>query len=172
MCSKCRYHVQVAVSYANARVQSRLGHIHHLVYHPQRQGDGQYYTTSKGQHVETYRYECSFLSCSVLVSVTVASPILNPGMVRILTDPEQLRKRADEAIAAYPERFSDSTSRPRPINVLENLRTYISDSLTSKNKSISATNKRFIVSFGIRGIPCKEVLEFLEFKAKVPCLPF
>ena len=158
------------MSYTDGRAQQTLpGHIHHFVYRSKGQGWATYVTsTAKGQLVETYDYDCSFLSCSAHAVVRVASPTLSTEAVRILTDPEQLRKRSDDAIATFPERLS-GISRPRPIDVLNNLRTYISDALhnTAKSKSIAATNKRFMICFGARGLPCKELLEYLDFKAKV-----
>ena len=170
VCSKCRYHAQVILNYTAGR-QTLPGHIHHFVC-----SSGSAKTTtstsSKGQQVETYDYECSFLTCSAHAVVCVASPILDSDAVRLLTSSGQLRKRADEALAAFPDRLSD-VPRPHPIDVLNNLRAYISDALydTSKGKSISAINKRFMICFGIRGLPCKDLLEFLEFKPKVCRIP-
>ena len=86
----------------------------------------------------------------------------------MLTDLDQLRKRADEAVAAYPDRL-EGTGQPQPINVLDNLRAYISNTLydAKRSKPISAVNKRFMMSFGVAGKPCKDLLEFLEFSPKV-----
>lgn len=177
MCSKCRYHVQVVASYArgvNQHSQTLPGHIHHFVYRSGRQRGGGEEVTSKGQIAETFHYQCSFLTCPAAVSIRIVSPVLSPEFVQILTDPEQLRKRADEAIATHPERL-EGIARPLPINVLENLRAYISNALydSPRSKSISAVNKRFMICFGVDGIPCKDLLEFLEFSTKVctflPC---
>lgn len=174
MCTKCRYHLQVVLSYANGPNQhdgNLPGHIHHLIYKSGRPSGGEDEVTSKGQKAETFHYQCSFLTCSATVSIRVVSPILNPDFVHILTDPDRLRERADEAIAAHPERL-EGVARPQPINVLENLRTYVSNALynSPRSKAISAVNKRFMVCFGIAGEPCKDLLQFLEFRAKV-CVP-
>ncbi|GES61066.1 ubiquitin carboxyl-terminal hydrolase [Aspergillus terreus] len=59
----------------------------------------------------------------------------------------------------------EGIGRPQPINVLLNLRTYISNALhnSQQSKSISAINKRFMSCFGVEGMPCKDLLEFLGF---------
>ncbi|PWY94374.1 ubiquitin carboxyl-terminal hydrolase [Aspergillus sclerotioniger CBS 115572] len=170
ICSQCRYHLQVVVtSTPGIGSQSLPGHIHHLVYKSGRQvgGASAEEVTPKGQTAETFHYDCSYLTCPVVVSVRVVSPVLHPDWVQLLTDPELLRERADEAIAAHPERL-EGIARPQPINVLENLRAYISNAfLTSQQgKSISAINKRFMTCFGVEGKPCKDLLEFLGFAVK------
>lgn len=99
--------------------------------------------------------------------------MLHPEWVQLLTDPELLLQRADEAIATHPERL-EGIARPQPINVLENLRTYIINAFnpSQQGKSISAINKRFMACFGVEGKPCKDLLEFLGFSVKVCiCLP-
>ncbi|KAL4892646.1 hypothetical protein BDV59DRAFT_193527 [Aspergillus ambiguus] len=62
----------------------------------------------------------------------------------------------------------EGIGRPQPINVLLNLRTYINNALhnSQHSKSISAINKRFMSCFGVNGIPCKDLLEFLGFTMK------
>ena len=121
--------------------------------------------TTTGQVAETYHFECSHFSCSAKVSLRILSPLINQDFVQLLTDTELIRKRADEAIAASPDRLEGMTS-PLPITVLDNLRIYLSNSLHNREltKDISAINKRFMVAFGLKGTPCKEVLEFLRFK--------
>jgi ubiquitin carboxyl-terminal hydrolase 25/28 len=99
-----------------------------------------------------------------MVSLRILSPLLNTNFVQTLTDVDAVRKRADEAIAANPDRLEGMTG-PLPITVLDNLRIYLNNSLHNKelNKDISAINKRFMLAFGLKGAPCREVLEFLGF---------
>ncbi|RDW60418.1 ubiquitin-specific protease UBP2 [Aspergillus mulundensis] len=56
-------------------------------------------------------------------------------------------------------------ARPQPITVLMNLRAYIKDALDNspRSKPISAVNKRFMMSFGVNGEPCRDLFEFLGF---------
>ncbi|EAW06856.1 ubiquitin-specific protease UBP2 [Aspergillus clavatus NRRL 1] len=172
ICTECRYHLQLVVSSSPGIGQSTQGfadHIHHLVYKSGRQRNGvsPAEVTPKGQIVETFHYECSYLTCPVSVSVRIASPVLAEEWVRLLIDPEVLGRRADEAIAAQPERL-EGIGRPLPITVLENLHTYIFNALhdSQRSKSISAVNKRFMTCFGVEGRPCKSLLEFLGFSVK------
>lgn len=128
--------------------------------------------TFKGQRVETFQYECSYLACPTEVSVYVSSPTLNDGFVSLLTNDELIRKRTEDAVAAHPDRL-EGVGKPLAIEVLKNLRTYIVNSLRDRprSKSITAANKRFMSCFGNEGWPCKELLEFLEFKYEVCELP-
>lgn len=173
VCAKCRHHLQVVVNYTGGITQpsqNLSGHIHHFIYKSGRQRGGvsPVDVTPKGQVAESFHYECSYLSCSTSVSVRVLSPVLTDDWVRLLTDVDLLGARADEAIAAHPERM-EGIGRPVPITVLSNLRIYIANSLrdTQHSKSISAINKRFMACFGVEGQPCKELLEFLGFTFKV-----
>ncbi|GMG02374.1 unnamed protein product [Aspergillus oryzae] len=173
VCLMCRYHLQVEVSSTPGIGQPSTrfsDHVHHLVYKSgkHRGGAAPEEVSPKGQMLEMFHYECSYLSCSVAVSLRFASPVLNDDRVRLLADPEVLRQRANEAFAAHPDRL-EGVAPPTPINVLLNLRTYISNALldSQQSKSISAVNKRFMTCFGVEGKPCKDLLEFLGFSSKV-----
>jgi ubiquitin carboxyl-terminal hydrolase 25/28 len=145
--------------------QSREDHIHHLVYKSGRQqGTSSVEVTEQGQVVETFHYQCSHFSCTAVVSLRILSPLVNPEFTYLLTDPETIRQRAEGAIAAEPERL-EGMAKPLPINVLDNLRLYLYNSLHNSkfSKAISANNKRFMISFGVDGLPCQQLLEFLGF---------
>lgn len=169
ICSKCRRHLRVTVDSSNTinqPVQSSTDHVHHLVCKGGRQIGG--YTpeeiTSKGQRVEMFHYDCSYLACPTRVIISIASPILTDHSVQLLTDPELLRKRTEDAIAAHPDRL-EGTGPPLGIDVLMNLRTYITNALQGGQRSrrISAVNRKFMCCFGIEGQPCRDLLQFLEF---------
>ncbi|KAJ5268298.1 hypothetical protein N7524_005757 [Penicillium chrysogenum] len=169
ICAKCRYHLQVVVNYTShisTFSQKQGKHLHHLVYQSGRQKNGLALpeVTPKGQVAETYHYQCSYISCSAMVSLRILSPILSRESIRLLTDKDLLRKRAEEATATYPESM-EGMGDPQPINVLDNLRLYITNALRNpqRSKPISSVNKRFMHSFGVEGAACKELLEFLEF---------
>ncbi|KAJ5779593.1 hypothetical protein N7457_007313 [Penicillium paradoxum] len=169
ICTKCRYHLQVVVNYtshSNAFSQNKQDHLHHLVYKSGRQKNGLSppEVTHKGQVAETYHYQCSHVSCSAMVSLRIVSPILTPELINLMTDKDLLRKRAEEATKAYPESM-EGMGAPQPINVLDNLRLYITNALRNpqRSKPISSVNKRFMHSFGVEGAACKVLLEFLEF---------
>jgi ubiquitin carboxyl-terminal hydrolase 25 len=173
VCATCRYHLQMVVTYTRGAGQympEAAGHIHHLVYKSGRQfgRTSRDEIASTNQHIETFHFECSHPQCGTRVSLRWVSPLLSRQWTHILTDPDLLTARTDEAIAANPERL-EGIPRPLPINVLDNLRTYIYNALheSSRSKPISAMNKRFITCFGVDGKPCKELLEFLGFSANV-----
>jgi ubiquitin carboxyl-terminal hydrolase 25/28 len=169
MCAKCRCHLQVVVNYAHnlgSFNQNVKGHLHHLVYKSGRQKNGLSLPeiNQRGQFAETYHYQCSYISCSAMVSLRVLSPILSPEFVRLMTDQELLRKRAEEAIEAYPESM-EGMGDPQPINVLDNLRLYLTNALRNpqRSKPIPSVNKRFMHTFGVEGAACKKLLESLDF---------
>lgn len=171
ICSKCRHHLQFTVNDSGTVGQHGHGlfdHIHHLVCRTGKASDTAPEVTFKGQRVESYYYECSYLACPTSVSVYIASPILNDGFVSLLTNDELLRKRTEEAVAAHPTRL-EGVGKPLAIEVIRNLRTYIVNALRDHqhSKSITAVNKRFMSCFGVEGQPCKDLLEFLEFTYKV-----
>lgn len=172
ICSKCRLHLQITLeppSTISHHVQDSTNHVHHLVYKDGQQvGANSSGVTSRGQTVERFHYECSYLACTARVSVEITSPILSGYLVWMLTDPELLRKRTEDAIAAHPARL-EGMGQPLAIDVLMNLRTYITNALEDRqrSKSISAVNKRFMNCFGVEGQPCRDILEFLEFTYKV-----
>lgn len=169
ICTKCRYHLQVVVNYTNhstAFSQSKTDHLHLLVYKSGRQKNGFSLpeVNQRGQMAETYHYQCSYSSCSAMVSLRIISPILTPEYIHLMTDKELLLQRAKEARAAYPESM-EGMGEPQPINVLDNMRLYVTNALRNpqRSKPISSVNKRFMHSFGVEGAACKVLLEFLDF---------
>lgn len=170
ICAKCRHHLQVTVSNSDTVGQPGQGitnHIHHLVYQSGQFGKDACEVTAKGQSVEVFHYECSYFTCSTRVSVSVASPLLSEYWVWILMDKGLQQARTEDAIAEYPDLLG--VGQPPAIEVLTNLRTYISNALRNRQRSrpIPAVNKRFMTCFGAKGQPCRRILEFLEFTYKV-----
>lgn len=170
VCSICRYHLQMVVNYnggGNAFAVAKIGeHIHHFVYKSGRQQGSRMAeeVKEKGQVVETYHYQCSHLSCSTMVSLRILSPLITPQFLELLADPTVIRERAEEAIAAQPERL-EGMAVPAPITVIDNLRLYLYNALHNpeRSKEISSSNKRFMLSFGLNGTACGDILEFLGF---------
>lgn len=169
VCTKCRGHLQVVVNHTRQFANSTLtqDHIHHLNYRSGRQKHAlsAEEITEQGQVAETYHYDCSHPLCTAMVSLRILSPLLTPEHVQLLTDPEVIRKRAEEAIATSPDRL-EGMAIPQPITVLDNLRLYLANALRNdeRNKAIHANNKRFMLSYGASGSPCKRLLEFLGFE--------
>ncbi|KAK2737240.1 ubiquitin-specific protease ubp2 [Myotisia sp. PD_48] len=166
VCLNCRYHIQLAISYKNQLV-CHSGALHHFVYSSKARFDSKYKNPYQlpGQRVETYYFACSYQDCSANVSLEIQPPVLTSEWVDLLTDTEKLHERAEAAIKSQPDRL-EGISPPHPINTLSNLKAYIDNALYDDQRSrpISLANKRFILSFGVGGEPCKPLLEFLNFK--------
>ncbi|KMU81934.1 hypothetical protein CISG_09402 [Coccidioides immitis RMSCC 3703] len=79
----------------------------------------------------------------------------------------------EEALKLCPDRL-EGISHPLPITVLATLKAYIDIALNEPERSrgIDLGNKRFTTSFGVRGTPCKDLLEFIGFKLKSSLLPY
>lgn len=105
-----------------------------------------------------------------MVSLRSISPLLSPEFTELLTDPTLVQKRAAAAVAANPERL-EGISEPLPITVLDNLRLYLNNAVRDpeRSKAITKGNKRFIVSFGLKGEPCKDLFYFLGFEYREVC---
>ncbi|EQL34025.1 ubiquitin thiolesterase [Blastomyces dermatitidis ATCC 26199] len=166
MCLICRYHLEIKMVHTT-EASHCPSQLHHIVY---SHSDGRQVSNpfwEKGQRLETHYFRCSYSTCAAVISLKLLSPVLTPHWVNILTNKELLKARTDEAMETYPERL-EGHSRPFPITVLTNLRTYIDNALhdSQRSKSISMSNKRFVVCFGVDGRPCHELLEFLEFHAR------
>ncbi|KAK2793902.1 ubiquitin-specific protease ubp2 [Onygenales sp. PD_12] len=166
VCLLCRYHLQLKLTQENESSQCP-SQLHHLVYTHSNTPNTSNPFSVKGQRQESHFFRCSYPQCSVSVSVQLLSPALSPEWVNILTSAELLKQRTDDALAALPERL-EGLSRPFPISVLTNLRIYIEHALheSQRSKSISISNKRFVVCFGVAGEPCKDILEFIGFTRK------
>ncbi|KAJ5168059.1 uncharacterized protein N7482_003653 [Penicillium canariense] len=170
VCSKCRCHLQMVVNHKNGGNAFALAHMsehmHHFVYKSGRQQGNRMAeeVTEKGQVAETYHYQCSHLSCSAMVSLRILTPLITPQLLELLNDPAIVRQRAEKAIAAQPERM-EGMAIPLPITVQDNLRIYLTNALHSQDRSkpISSSNKRFMLSFGIEGAACEELLKFFGF---------
>ncbi|OJD19722.1 hypothetical protein AJ78_00345 [Emergomyces pasteurianus Ep9510] len=166
VCLICRYHLEIKIAHTteSSHCPSQL---HHIVYSGSDDRQDANPFRKKGQRLETYFFRCSYSTCSAVISIKLLSPVLTPQWVDLLTNKELLKARTDKAMDAYPERL-EGHSRPSPITVLTNLRTYIENALhdSQRSKSISMVNKRFVVCFGVDGQPCRELLEFLEFQPR------
>ncbi|PGH15104.1 hypothetical protein AJ79_02630 [Helicocarpus griseus UAMH5409] len=165
VCSICRYHVEITTGYSTVTSHCP-SQLHHLVYSHSNQFVRDLFR-SKGQHQETHQFRCSYLTCSAVVILSFLSPVLSPQSVDLLTNTELVNARANEAHRVYPERL-EGHSLPLPITVLSNLRAYIENALhnSQRSKPIAISNRRFVECFGVDGRPCREFLEFLEFKPR------
>ncbi|KMU88095.1 hypothetical protein CIHG_05863 [Coccidioides immitis H538.4] len=129
--------------------------------------DPDYRFDSRTRHSERYYFVCSIPECTAEFSLKFFAPYLTPQSVRLLVDEHLLRERMEEALKLCPDRL-EGISHPLPITVLATLKAYIDIALNEPERSrgIDLGNKRFTTSFGVRGTPCKDLLEFIGFKLK------
>lgn len=163
VCAKCRCHLELTITYKDSVPET--GHIHHLVPTP---GEFENPFRSKGQQQEAYQFYCSDSQCSAHVTLKLRSPLFKPEWINLLTDEKLLAERMEEALKVSPDRL-EGVSRPLPVTVLSSLKTYIDIALQDEQRSrtIAPGNKRFTTCFGVKGKPCKSLLEFIGFTSKV-----
>lgn len=140
--------------------------LHHLVHvdslQPRRETAA---SRNREDWRETHIFECSSVVCPARVTVRLKLPMLNDEAVRLLTDHETLKLRQDNAFEKEGDRLQ-GIPRVRPIDVLNDLRIYIKNSWT-KRSNITLNNRRFMTRFGLSGLPCRNLLEFVGFTYKV-----
>ena len=172
-CIKCRCHLKLKID-CGGEVSGTLpcpsneAPLHHFLYK---------HTTSCGfRHikedgkpeawVDERHFQCSNWACTVRLAVWICCPRLTPEYIALLTDPHLIKQRAQTAMETEPERF-EGHAVPSKMQVLTNLRAYISNALNSPDpKMIVGNNKKFLLSLGE---PCAEVLEYLGFTRDVIC---
>lgn len=175
-CQVCRLHLHVKVDYTIRFDGGPCPTVEHPLHHLVRSEFQEplernlWLRHNPGSEDEIYTYKCSSKTCSATVTVRLSPPVLRPGDVQTLTDRGLLRERTG---AAFRERegYTEGMKHPLPVDVLTDLRTYLKNSWKGKDdpkyRSISLSNKRFMVRFGPDGDACKEVLEHLGFRLVV-----
>ena len=113
--------------------------------------------------VDEQHFQCS--ACSARLVVWFKPPRLIPDWVKQLTDKFMIKARAERAMATEPKRF-EGHAVPLPVNVLYNLRVYISNAVETPGKSrkIPGHNKQFLLSLGES---CFDLLEYVGFTREV-----
>jgi ubiquitin carboxyl-terminal hydrolase 25/28 len=101
------------------------------------------------------------------------SPRLKDEWARLLVDKTLIKARAEKAMAAEPGRF-EGHAVPSPSEVLTNLRSYISNAMTSPEpRRILRNNKKWLLCLGDS---CAELLHYMGFRRTVsrllPQTPF
>lgn len=168
-CLHCCLHLDVSVKYVKPRAWQGT-HLHHLVYIPNTPAVHNQWR-EYGQMMQTFNFQCTVSTCSAIFTVKTLTPVLTPEHINILVDSKRIKARTTDAFEAYPDRM-EGVAVPSSAHVLETLSKYIENALTSSElKKIRAITKRFIICFGIRGGPCKEVLEHCGFTFQVRTSP-
>lgn len=169
-CTKCRAQLSVVLNLQSSSSTSPcpssgspLHHFHHIgqTAKPVPVAPG---SVQLDEVWELQEFVCTAATCAAKLQVIFRPSRLIPGWVKLLTDPDLVRARAERAIASDPERFEGHTI-PTATDVLSNLRAYLLNGMQSTEpKVINGANKRWMLSLGQ---PCAEVLEYLGFTKKV-----
>ena len=164
-CTDCRCHLDLLVDFRRADLTERscpnpeypLHHFRHVPDLPGPLGPH-----SQAVQAVQHHFECSSPSCSAKLSIWVKPPRLSARHLSLLTDPAVIRSRVQPVLEAAPDRLR-GYAVPEPIQVLSNVRQYLSDAMRDPHpKVVNANNKRFMTSLGE---PCRDVLEYLGFKS-------
>ena len=140
--------------------------LHHFLHQPQASESlhAVQDSTQPTSWRDIQEFICTSPTCSAKLQIVFQPPRLIPSWVRLLTDPDIIRDRADRAIASDPERF-EGHDAPSGAEVLANLRAYLQNGLkSSERKVIRGINKRWLLSLGE---PCAELLVYLGFEKQV-----
>lgn len=172
-CYECRCHLLMIVEFQNGNGERPCPNsqypLHHFIHHPQSSSRRQNSVdTHRGDRwVDQQRFECSSPYCPAVVTVRIRPPRITAQWKTLLTDEQLVRERAEAVMKLAPDRF-EGIAPPLPINVLLNLRSYISNALRNPEvKKIASLNKKFVTCFGDFGQPCRDLLEFLGFTYNV-----
>lgn len=170
-CARCLWHFDIIADFTRrpgrdtpCELES-LFPLHHLQYvrtKRRTESDKEKINEKYDNFKEIHTFACSNPACPAVVDIRISPPRLNKEHLASLWDPAKVFKRGQKAINDQPERYHDR--RPiSPLEVLNLLRTYLSDALNkypAEKKRITVRNKRFLLAFSDE---CDDIFEYLEF---------
>lgn len=169
-CSICRYHFMVTVDFQDCidgqspcTLEDLENPLHHF-----RVVDSRWSKNLKDAYKSMeHEFACTAAKCPVKVEVKILPARLSTDMVSLLTNPQDIMVRGQNAIKEDPIRFAGQ--RPLyPIQVLGNLLTYLQDAGGEVKKQIAKRNKRLRLAFGD---DCDSLLKYLGFELKLEQSP-
>lgn len=163
-CQTSRDHLDLIVDFRGDSARTRPcpdqdNPLHHFVFQrPYLKGQ----SISKLPHDYTFR--CTAEQCPATARIRIRPPRLTDADIALLTDTKILEGRYQAAVRVDPQRVGLRSARP--VDVLNNLRSYLGDCLdtSGERKRIAMRNKRFLVSFGQ---DCDHLLRRLGFSEQV-----
>lgn len=174
-CSACRSHLDLSIDFREGSAFSKpcptgSRPLHHFMHQPHlsksRERGALVPDPDTGfLWIDEQHFQCSTAECSAKVVICFKPPRLVPHWVKQLTDKYMIKNRAEKAMAEDTKRF-EGHAVPLPINVLHNLRIYISNAVQTPGKSrkIPGHNKQFLLSLGES---CTDLLEYVGFTREV-----
>lgn len=164
-CQSCRWHVDVKVDLrddgsktAPCRQTSQDYTLHHLQFEGEKEGGTETFWNPNRRRRFTFR--CSAPKCPLVLDIFMRPPQFNDHYLNLLTNQALLRKRLDDAKSLGSDR--NDVQMARPVDGLDFLRTYLTDSLNpQKGKTrIPLLNRKFVKTFGK---DCDEIFKTLGF---------
>ena len=153
-CLDCRWHTDLVVDFRNGSpgctrpCPNEDFPLHHFRYCPSSANPNT--LDRDGQIQQTHMFECSSPFCSATVSFLFRPPRITPSFLSLLTDRQVIRARVEKAVGQDPKRY-EGFKQIFPSTVLSNLRTYISDALSTvpeKRRRFNIYNKNFATTLG------------------------
>ena len=174
-CSVCRSHLDLLLDFREGSAFSSpcptgSRPLHHFIHRPELSKPRYHGFLAPDPDtgfpwVDEQLFQCSAAECSARLVIWFKPPRLVPDWVKQLTDKFMINTRAEKAMAEDTIRF-EGHAAPLPINVLINLRTYISNAVQTPGKSrkIPGHNKKFMLCLGDS---CADLLEYIGFTREV-----
>lgn len=174
-CSNCRCHFDITIDFRERRGRQtpcRLSDPENPLHHLRlaKSADAREYEERRGGYnkydtiIEAHRFECSGVTCPVVVNIKISPPRLGKEILSLIMDAKKINARGRKVIQEDPQRF-EGFPPITPYQALTNLRTYLHDARTAKDpenlKKIAKRNKRLLLAFADE---CDSLFEYLDFK--------
>ncbi|KAI9778369.1 MAG: ubiquitin-specific protease ubp2 [Peltula sp. TS41687] len=158
LCSKCRCHMTLSIKFNNGGHSDLVCPTeHHPLHHLRCDPSASHHRpkpTDIPEHFqweERHRFVCTSPGCSAVVSFSFRPPRLGAQYLTLLTDPSNIKERAEKAEKPIPDLAA----------VLRDVRLYLRDALNQTRTHLAAKNTRFKTALGE---PCRPLLEYLGFR--------
>jgi ubiquitin carboxyl-terminal hydrolase 25/28 len=172
-CLECRLHFEITADFRfqNERqvpcsLSDETNPMHHLrlvksMY--SRENPGKFGLTKYNNFIECHQWVCSGAACPLTLEIKISPPRLDNKLISLITSPARVQARGKRVIAEDPDRYGGSAPLT-VLQVLSNLRTYLSDAKEAKDKSelrrIATRNKKFMLAFAD---DCDNLFNHLDF---------
>lgn len=113
--------------------------------------------------IEYHRWACSGPFCPLILEIKISQPRLPDSLLALILPPEKVLARGRKVVADDPARFA-GLGPLTVLQILSNLRQYLLDASTAKDKSdlrrIATRNKKFALAFANE---CDMLFYYLDF---------
>lgn len=172
-CSQCRYHFQIIANFHQQNGQrapcclsdeaNPMHHLHIVESIYARDNTTKYGLDKYNMFIEYHRWVCSAPFCPLVLEIQIFPPRLHDAVLSLILSPERVLARGKKIVAEDPVRYA-GLGPLTVLQILSNLRTYLSDAKAARDKSelkrIAARNKKFVLAFADE---CDNLLHYLDF---------